>query len=255
MTDHYYIHIRIANLAYASAFFNGLTLKQEVFRLLHLKQRSRLLYDVHALKNITLDIQEGEKVGIIGKNGSGKSTLLKAIAGLYPLQSGTIETAGKIRSMFELNVGFESEATGRENITYRGLLLGETPKGIQQKEEEIIAFADLGDFIDYPLKTYSSGMIVRLAFAISTAVRGNILLLDETLAAGDAAFQEKVRRRLGEMIEQAKILVVVSHDMQTIRRICNRVIYLQNGQVIADGPADEITKNYLYSVGAGNGKQ
>jgi lipopolysaccharide transport system ATP-binding protein len=254
MTNHYYVHIRDANLAYPSAVYNRLSLKEEIFRLLHLRQPSRLLYDVHALKNITLDIQEGQRVGVIGKNGSGKSTLLKAIAGLYPLQSGTIETSGKIRSMFELNVGFEPEATGRENITYRGLLLGETPKGIQQKEQEIIEFADLGDFIDYPLKTYSSGMIVRLAFAVSTAISGNILLLDETLAAGDASFQEKARRRLGDMIEQAKILVVVSHDLQTISRICNRVIYLQNGEVIADGPTEEVIKKYMDSVNVGAGK-
>lgn len=248
MSSHYHIHIRNANLAYPSAIYNSLTLKEEVFRMLHLKQPRRLLYDVHALKNITIDFREGEKVGVIGRNGSGKSTLLKAIAGLYPLQSGTIETAGRIRAMFELNVGFEPEATGRENIMYRGLLLGETPKSIKQKEAEIVAFADLGDFINYPLKTYSSGMIVRLAFAISTAIRGNILLLDEILAAGDATFQEKARKRLGEMIAQAKILVLVSHDMQTISRICNRAIYLQDGNIVADGEPQKVIKEYRNSV-------
>jgi lipopolysaccharide transport system ATP-binding protein len=249
MSNHCYIHVKNANLAYPSAIYNSLTLKDEVFRILHLKQPRQLLYDVHALKDVTVHFQEGEKVGIIGKNGSGKSTLLKAIAGLYPLQSGTIETAGKIRAMFELNVGFEPEATGRENIMYRGLLLGETPKSIRHKEEEIIAFADLGEFIDYPLKTYSSGMIVRLAFAISTAVRGNILLLDEILAAGDTTFQERARRRLSEIIAQAKILVLVSHNMQTISQVCNRVVYLQNGKIVADGNPEKVIKEYLNSVG------
>jgi lipopolysaccharide transport system ATP-binding protein len=248
MANDYYIHIKDANLSYPSAVYNGLSLKQEVFRLLKRKQPSQLRYDVHALKGITLDIHEGEKVGVIGRNGSGKTTLLKAIAGLYPLQSGVIETAGRIRSMFELNVGFEPEATGRENITYRGLLLGETPKSIREKEAEIIAFADIGDFIDYPLKAYSSGMIVRLAFAISTAVRGNILLMDETLAAGDAAFQEKARNRMTEIMNDAKILVIVSHDMNTISRVCNRVLYLKKGEVVADGPTNEVIKYYLDTV-------
>lgn len=252
--NHCYIRIQNATLAYPSSPYNALTLKEEVFKLLRVGKPTRLIYDVHALKNINLEIHEGERVGVIGPNGSGKSTMLKAIAGLYPLQSGAIETQGKIRAMFDLSLGFEFEATGRENITYRGLLLGETPKSIKEKEQQIVEFADLGDFIDFPIKTYSAGMLVRLAFAISTTVNGEILLLDEILGAGDAAFQSKARARMEDMINQAKIIVLVSHDMSSIQRICNRVIYLQNGRVIANGPAAETVQHYLDSVKAGGAK-
>lgn len=244
-----FIDIKNANISYPSTVYRHTTFKQEIFRILKWEQKRSLVEDVHALKNITIRVNEGEKVGVIGRNGSGKTTLLKSIAGLYPLQSGILEVRGKIRSMFELNIGFEPEATGRENITYRGLLLGETPKTMKEKEEEIVAFAELGDFIDYPLKAYSSGMIVRLAFAISTAIRGNILLLDETLAAGDAAFQQKVRERMRNVIDDAKILMMVSHDMNSIRVICDRVIYLKAGEVVADGPTDDVIQLYLKATG------
>lgn len=249
-----YIHIRDATLLYPSSPYNALTLKEEVFKRLRWGKPSRLMYDVQALKKVNLEIHEGERVGVIGRNGAGKSTLLKAIAGLYPLQSGEIETQGKIRAMFDLSLGFEFEGTGRENITYRGLLLGESPKSIREKEQEIIEFAELGDFIDFPIKTYSAGMLVRLAFAISTTVSGEILLLDEILGAGDAAFQVKARKRMEEMINLAKIIVLVSHDMNSIRRICNRAVYLKNGLVAADGPSEEVTQIYLETVGLGGTK-
>jgi len=248
MTNDSYIRIRNATLSFPSSVYNALTLKEEVFKILNLGQRTKLLYDVVALKGVDLDIHEGEKVGIIGRNGAGKSTLLKAMAGIYPLVSGTIETSGRIRSLFELSLGFEHEATGRENITYRGLLLGESPKGVKEKQNAIIEFAGLGDFIDYPLKTYSAGMMVRLAFAISTSISGDILLLDEILGAGDAAFQGKARLRMLELIDQAKIIVLVSHDMNSIQAICNRAIYLKDGHVAADGKVDEVIKVYLDSV-------
>jgi len=248
MTNDAHICIRNATLSFPSSIYNALTLKEEVFKVLNLGQRTKLLYDVIALKGVNLDIHEGERVGIIGRNGAGKSTLLKAMAGIYPLQSGTIETTGRIRSLFELNLGFEPDATGRENIIYRGLLLGETPKGVKEKEDAIIDFAGLGKFIDYPLKTYSAGMMVRLAFAISTSVTGDILLLDEILAAGDAAFQAKARARMMELIGLAKIMVFVSHDMGSIKSMCNRAIYLRDGLVIADGPVDDVIQVYLDSV-------
>jgi len=248
MTDHCHIHIRNATLAYPSISYNALTLKEEAFKLLRLGKPTKLLCDVIALKDINLNIREGEKIGIIGRNGSGKSSLLKAIAGLYPLLSGEIKTAGRIRSMFELNLGFEPDATGRENITYRSLLLGETPKSINRIEEEIIDFAELGDFIDYPLRTYSSGMMIRLAFAISTTISGDIILLDEILGGGDASFQLKARSRLENMINQAKIIMVVSHDMDSIRNICNRAIYLRNGQIVLDGKVDTVIMEYMNTI-------
>ena len=251
MMQKFYIRFRNATLAYPSSAYNALTLKEELFKILRLKQRTRLLCDVVALKNITLDIHEGERVGVIGRNGAGKSTLLKAIAGLYPLQSGTVETAGKIRSLFELNLGFEFEATGRENVVYRGLLLGETPRSIREKEAEIVEFAELGEFIDYPIKMYSAGMLIRLAFAISTTIGGDILLLDEILAAGDAAFQAKAQQRMDRLMEQAKMIVLVSHNLSAVQQICDRAIYLHNGQILADGPVRDVVREYLDSVQAG----
>ena len=250
-----FVKINDATLLYPSSPYNALTLKEEIFKWLRLKKPSRLVYDVQALKEVTLTIHEGERVGIIGRNGAGKTTLLKAITGTYPLQSGQISTQGKIRALFDLSLGFEFEATGRENLSYRGLLLGETPQSIREKEEEIIEFAELGDFIDFPIKTYSTGMLVRLAFAISTNSSGEILLLDEILGAGDAAFQIKAQKRMQELIDQARIILLVSHNMDSIRQICNRVIYLQEGRVIADGPADEVVQYYLESVGAGKSNQ
>ncbi|HEY3389937.1 MAG TPA: ABC transporter ATP-binding protein [Prolixibacteraceae bacterium] len=254
MTDSVYIKIINANLFYPSKTYNALTLKEEIFKLLRIGKRTKLLYDVHALRDINLNIHEGERVGIIGANGAGKSTILKAIAGLYPLKSGQIETQGSIRAMFELSLGFEFEATGRENIAYRSLLLGESPKSLKEKEKEIIDFAEIGDFIDYPIKAYSSGMLVRLAFAISTTVSnslGNILLLDEILGAGDASFQIKAKKRMEQLIDGAKIIVLVSHDLNGIKSICNRAILLKDGCVRSDGPVNEVIDEYLDSVNRG----
>ena len=175
----------------------------------------------------------------------GKSTLLKAIVGLYPIKLGTIETNGEIRSMLELTIGFDMLSTGRENIMYRGLMLGHTPFEIKELEDEIIDFADLGEFIDYPISSYSSGMLVRLAFAISTTIGGEILLVDEILSAGDITFQAKARQRMLDVMDNAKILVLVLHDMSTIQEICNRTILLQNGSIIADGEPKEVVDFYL----------
>lgn len=240
-----YIKMKDVNLFYPSHTYNATTLKEEVFSLLKLKKRKKLLHDVHALRNFNLEVYEGEKVGIIGQNGAGKSTLLRTIAGIYPIQSGEIEVNGRIRALFELNLGFEFEATGRENIMYRGLLLGETPKTIKEKEQEIIDFADLGEFIDYPIKSYSAGMLVRLAFAISTSISGDILLLDEVIGAGDYNFQKKAKERILDLVNKAKIMLLVSHDFNSIKELCNRAILINKGQIIKDGKPEEVIKYYI----------
>lgn len=235
-----HISLKDVYLDYPSTVYNRRSLKQEVFELLKLQRPQKLLSDVHALRGVSLEISEGERVGIIGRNGAGKSTTLKAIAGLYPITGGSIEIKGRIRSLLDLNAGFEIEATGRENILYRGLLLGETPENIAKKTEEIVEFAELGEFIDYPIKAYSSGMIVRLAFSISTMIEGDILLLDEIFGAGDAHFMKKATRRIMSLIEHAHILVFVSHDFHTVKEICTRVVWIDNGQVVMDGPAEYV---------------
>lgn len=247
--DDCYIKMRNVNMYYPSSVYNAKTIKQEVFSLLKHKKIKENLEDVHALKNFNLDIKEGERVGVIGFNGAGKSTLLKALAGIYPIKTGTIEMSGEIRSMFELTLGFDMESTGRENIMYRGLMLGGTPDEVRSKEQEIIDFAELGKFIDYPIRSYSSGMLVRLAFAISTSVKGEILLVDEVLSAGDINFQKKAKERMLNIMDNAKILVLVLHDMSTIRDICNRVILLKQGEIIADGNPNEVVKEYLSMMG------
>lgn len=241
----YFIKMNNVNLYYPSLTYNATTLKEEVFSRLKLQKKKKLLQDVHALKNFNLEVKEGEKLGIIGLNGAGKSTLLKTIAGIYPIKSGSIEVSGRIRALFELSLGFEFEATGRENIMYRGLLLGESPKAIKEKEHEIIEFADIGEFIDYPIKSYSSGMLVRLAFAISTSIEGDILLLDEIIGAGDIAFQKKAKEKMLGLMSKAKMLLLVSHDLNTIKSICNRVILIKDGEIIKDGSPEKVVNYYL----------
>ncbi len=245
MNNKCFIRMDNVTLSYPSTVFNSTTIKQQIFSLFSKKDKVQKLDDVCALKDFTLHVSEGERLGVIGFNGAGKSTLLKAIAGLYPIQSGSIETNGDIRSLLDLTLGFDMLSTGRENIMYRGLMLGHTPKEIFAQEDEIIQFADLGEFIDYPISSYSSGMLVRLAFAISTTIGGEILLVDEVLSAGDASFQAKARQRMLNVMESAKILVLVLHDMATIQEVCNRTILLQNGHIIADGEPKEIVKFYL----------
>lgn len=243
-----YITLKNVNLFYPSHIYNATTLKQEVFAMLKLQKRKEKLGDVQALRDFSLQINEGEKLGIIGHNGAGKSTLLKTIAGIYPIESGERNIKGDIRSLFDLSLGFDLESTGRENIMYRGLLLGETPKTIREKEQEIIDFAELGEFIDYPIRSYSSGMLVRLAFGISTSIPGEILLLDEVIAAGDASFYLKAKERMSGLMNQAKILVLVSHDLNTVLEVCNRAILIKQGTIIKDGDPEEVVQFYRNTI-------
>lgn len=240
-----FIKMDHVDLSYPSTLYNSTTIKQQIFSLFSKKNRIKKLDDVCALRDFSLEVHEGERLGVIGHNGAGKSTLLKAMAGLYPIQSGTIETNGEIRSLLELTLGFDMQSTGRENIMYRGLMLGCTPDQIYEQEQEIIDFADIGEFIDYPICSYSSGMLVRLAFAISTTVGGEILLVDEVLSAGDASFQAKARDRMMNVMDNAKLLVLVLHDLASIRQVCNRTILLEHGRIIADGEPDEVVNFYL----------
>lgn len=247
--DDCYIRMKDVDLYYPSTVFNSTTLKQAVFSKFQKKEnRKQQLGDVHALRGMSLEVREGDRLGVIGLNGAGKSTLLKAIAGLYPIRSGTMDIRGEIRAMLELTLGFDMMSTGRENIMYRSLMLGFTPDEARAYEQEIIDFAGLGEFIDYPITSYSSGMVVRLAFSILTTVSGEILLVDEVLSAGDAGFQEKARARMMTAMDRAKILVLVLHDMESIKRICNRVVMLEHGQVIMDGKPDDVTRFYLSRI-------
>jgi lipopolysaccharide transport system ATP-binding protein len=237
------IRLAGANLHYAAVAYLERSLKSLLARALRRGAKTQVR-DVHALRDVTLAIGAGERVGLMGHNGAGKTTLLRAIAGLYPLSSGSIEVSGVVRGLFELGLGFEPDATGRENILYRGLLLGLTPEQVRAIEPEVVAFADIGEFIDYPLRTYSAGMMVRLAFAITTSVTGEVLLIDEVIGAGDAAFMAKARKRIDEVIARAQILVLSSHDFASLSRLCERGVVLHHGQVAYDGPIGSAIDEY-----------
>ncbi len=244
------IHLAGVNLHYSSVAFRERSLKTLVMGAAMRRSRTEIV-DVHALKNISLEVRPGERLGLIGHNGAGKSTFLKMVAGLYPISSGLRRVKGTVRSLFDLSLGFEPEATGRENILYRGLLLGLTPKFMRSLREEIIAFADIGEFIDYPIKTYSAGMQVRLAFAISTMVGGDILLLDEVIGAGDANFMQKAKSRITMLIEASEILVLATHDFSSLRDICDRAIVLHHGEIKFDGGVESAIKEYGRLTGTG----
>jgi len=204
---------------------------------------------VKALQDVSLSIRSGERVGLIGHNGAGKSSLLKVMAGIYPPQRGVVRTDGHVCPMFEFVTGFEMEATGWENIRTRALLLGMLPKEIDAKIDGIAEFSNLGQFLDIPVRHYSTGMYVRLAFATSTAVDPQILLLDEVMAAGDAAFIDSARRRMNELMERANIVVFASHSLDVLPTFCERTILLKQGRIIADGPTPEVIKLYAEHVG------
>ncbi len=251
MSENCFIRMEHVDMCYPSNIYNASSIKQEIFSLLKREKRKTLLKDVQALKDFSMYAREGDRIGVIGHNGAGKSTLLKTIAGIYPIERGSVEVSGKIRALFDISLGFDLESTGRENIRYRGLLLGATPDEIKEKMDEIIAFADIGEFIDYPVKAYSTGMAVRLAFAVSTCIAGEILLVDVVIGAGDAGFKAKAKRRILDLIDEAKIMVFVSHDMETVRSVCNRVVWLNKGKLVEDGPPNIIVGNYLSAVDKG----
>lgn len=239
-----YIRLQSVNLHYSSVAFKERSLKAALAGLFQRQNARAEVHDIHALKNITLDIKAGERIGLLGHNGAGKSTFLKTIAGLYPVSSGLVDVQGQVRSLFDLSLGFEPDATGRENILYRGLLLGLTPTFMREKEHEIVDFAGLGEFIDYPIKTYSAGMQVRLAFAISTAVGGDVLLLDEVIGAGDANFMDKAKKRIAKLVEDAEILVLASHDLGALTSLCERGLVFFQGQIIFDGAISHAIAEY-----------
>lgn len=194
--------------------------------------------DFWALKGVSFDVKQGEKVGIIGKNGAGKSTLLKIISRITEPTDGKIEFYGKISSMLEVGTGFNNELTGRENIYLNGAILGMTKAEIDEKFDDILEFSEVGKFIDTPVKRYSSGMFVRLAFAVASHLEPDILLVDEVLAVGDTRFQKKCIKKMKSIADSGKTILFVSHQMNTIRQLCDRVIVLKEGQVIYDGDVE-----------------
>ena len=198
----------------------------------------------YATKNLNLEIKKGEILGIVGKNGSGKSTLLKLITGVLTPDEGSIKVNGKISALLELGSGFNPEFTGMQNIFFYGTILGFTKKEMEEKLEDILTFADIGDFIDQPLKTYSSGMKSRLGFAVAVHIDPEILILDEVLAVGDILFKRKCYAKMEEFFKGGKTIIYVSHDANSVNELCTRAIFLHNGNILIDGQAKDITKYY-----------
>lgn len=201
-------------------------------------------FEVRALQNISFTVEQGQRLGVIGHNGAGKSTLLKLLAGVYPPTSGKRIVEGTISSLFEISLGFEREANGWENINYRSYLQGETPRTMKQRRHEIAEFSELGEFLDMPVRYYSSGMLVRLAFSIATAIEPEVLLVDEALAAGDLAFREKARTRMRELIDRASVLVLVTHDLNSLKTLCDRILWMDQGCIRKIGSVEEILPEY-----------
>ena len=201
-------------------------------------------HDFDAVSKVSFSVAQGEMVGIIGRNGSGKSTLLKIVAGIYRPTAGTIQVNGSIAALIELGAGMHSELTGRENILLNGLLMGYSKRQMLEREERIIDFAGIGEFIDVPVKQYSSGMYMRLAFSVATEVDPDILVIDEILAVGDMGFQQKCFRRLEGFRESGKTILFVTHSLEQIVKHCDRAILLERGHMVFDGDPSEAVALY-----------
>lgn len=209
-----------------------------------LKRSARKYSSFHAVKNINLEISNGDRLGIIGKNGAGKSTLLKCIAGIYPPTSGEIEVSGRIAPLLELGIGFDRNRSARENIYLSGAIQGFSKKAMQTLEDEIIEFSELNGFMDTPLIHFSPGMTSRLAFSIATSVKPEILILDEVFSTGDSAFVEKARNRMQSLIDTSKIVIFVSHSEELIRQICDKALVMKRGEIAFYGKPDETLEFY-----------
>ncbi len=198
-----------------------------------------------ALRDISFEVGQGERIGIVGGNGAGKSTLLRLLARIYPPTSGRVAIRGSVAPLIEMGAGFNPELSGTDNIVFNGAMLGFRRGEMLAKAEEIYEFTGLREFADLPLKYYSSGMYMRLAFAIATEVHPDILLIDEALGVGDAAFQEKAKERLRGLVERSKSVILVSHQMDSLREFCTRGLWVRQGRLVADGPIDAVIDDYL----------
>ncbi len=246
-----FIELKSATLDLPIYDVRGRSLKKQVMRL---GRRNTIAEDndgvvvVRALDNIDVRFESGDRIGLIGHNGAGKSTLLRTLAGIYSPTIGTVNSEGKIVPLLDISLGMDENSTGLQNIRLRGLLLGMTDEEIRTKQQEIAEFCELGDYLDLPLRTYSSGMRVRLAFAVSTAVDAEILLLDEVMGVGDASFMHKAKDRLEDLHSRAEIVVLAMHANAEIRRVCNKVLWMDRGRVRAFGPVEEVVSAYEAQV-------
>jgi ABC-2 type transport system ATP-binding protein len=245
MSTSAHIVLRNVSVTFPVLSFRDRSLRSRFVRAVTQRRQAPRPRIVTALDDIALDIRAGDRVALVGANGAGKTTLLRVLAGIYHPTAGSIDVLGRCLSLFDLSAGFDEEATGYENIMRRGLVIGARRTEIDARRGEIAEFTELGDRLDLPLRTYSSGMMLRLIFAVATAVEGEIVLLDEWIGVGDQQFRKKARQRLDEIVARAGILVLASHDVDLIKSTCNRAILLEEGRITAAGATEEVLGLYL----------
>lgn len=221
-------------------------LKEYVIKIIKKEMRYQEFW---ALRDINFELKKGDRLGILGFNGAGKSTLLKVIAGVLKPTEGNVKSKGRIVPLLELGAGFDKDYTGAENIYLYGAMLGYSKDFLREKYDEIVEFSELGDFINVPIKNYSSGMKARLGFSIATVVEPDILILDEVLSVGDAKFKKKSEKRIKDMFEKGVTVLFVSHSLAQVQNLCNRAILLEKGQMIADGSIDDVSELYSEKLG------
>jgi ABC-type polysaccharide/polyol phosphate transport system ATPase subunit len=225
------------------------TLKSAIVRF---GRRERVVREVHALRGVSFDVPHGKVMGVIGANGAGKSTLMRTVAGILAPSQGRIEVTGRVSTLLALGIGFNAALTGRENVTLGGLAAGLSRAEIKQRYTEITEFAELGEFMDMPMRTYSSGMYSRLAFAVAVHMDPDILIIDEALSAGDAHFKEKAQQKMNELVGKARTMLVVSHALGTIKELCDEAIWLHQGRLIRRGEPGEIIEAYTKYLHVGD---
>ena len=245
------IELEDVSLRFVSYFDKQYSLKRAALDLLLRREAPVSSSEFWALRGVNLRVETGERLGILGANGAGKSTLLRLLARIYPPTSGSVKVRGNVAPFIEMGAGFNPEVSGAENILLNGAMLGFNRREMQAKVEGIYEFTGLREFADLPLKYYSSGMYTRLAFAIATEIEPDILLIDESLGAGDAAFLDKAKARIVTLLDRSNAVIIVSHNMNALREMCTRGVWMHKGLVVGDGPIDEVIDRYLeHAAGA-----
>ena len=235
------IRVEDVSVTYRTSLESAPTLKSTVLKL---GRRQKVVREIKALKDVSFEVPEGQVLGVVGANGAGKSTLMRTVAGILPPNSGRVEVHGRVSTLLALGVGFNRKMTGRQNVVLGGLAAGLTREQLAAKYEEIVAFAELEEFMDMPMRTYSSGMYGRLAFAVAVTMEPEILLIDEALSVGDARFRKKSFRKMRELCSQDRTILLVSHALGSIKQLCDEVVWMHEGELRMHGEPDEVVEAY-----------
>jgi lipopolysaccharide transport system ATP-binding protein/teichoic acid transport system ATP-binding protein len=247
-SDRLSISVEDVSVTYRTSFEKRPTLSETVKRL---GRREKIVREIEALQHVSFEVEHGKVLGVVGANGAGKSTLVRTVAGILPPTAGRIEVHGRVSTLLALGVGFNRALTGRENVVLGGLAAGLTREHLAAKYEEIVAFAELEDFMDMPMKTYSSGMYGRLGFSVAVNMDPDILLIDEALSVGDAKFRKKSFEKMRELCQEDRTIVLVSHALGSIEELCDQAIWIHNGQLRMEGDPDEVVHAYTTFLDVG----